>query len=64
MTVEERDVLRLTVDVPRDGGGVVPAGTVGTVVDVVHAPDQYAVDVQVDGEYDNVAVAADQIEPA
>ncbi|MBO0829437.1 MAG: hypothetical protein J2P24_16820, partial [Streptosporangiales bacterium] len=55
--------VRLRVDVTRDGGvGVVPAGTVGVVVDDVHAPGQYAVDVEVDGEPDNVAVGGEQIE--
>jgi hypothetical protein len=63
--IREGDRVRLTTDVVGDDGvRVIPAGTVGTVVDDVHAPGQYAVDVIVDGEYDNVPVTADQIEPA
>lgn len=61
--LKEGDEVRLRVDVTADGGEhVVPAGTVGVVVDDVHAPDQYAVDVEVGGEYDNVAVTGEQIE--
>lgn len=64
MRFKEGDEVRLRVDVARDGGvGVVPAGTVGVVVDDVHAPGQYAIDVEVDGEYDNVAVSGNQVEP-
>ncbi|MQA02309.1 MAG: hypothetical protein GEV07_06135 [Streptosporangiales bacterium] len=63
MTFEEGTKVRLVGDVTRDDGvPVVPAGTVGTVVDAVNAPDEYAVDVVVDGEFDNVPVTGDQIE--
>lgn len=61
--VAEGQEVRLLVPVERDGGGTVPAGTVGTVVDALHGPGEYAVDVLVDGEYDNVAVRGDQLEP-
>lgn len=64
MTIKEGDRVRLTVDMLGDDGvRVIPAGTVGTVVDDVHAPGQYAVDVRVDDRYDNVPVSGDQIEP-
>ena len=60
---KEGDEVRLRVDVTGDGGAhVVPAGTVGVVVDDVHAPGQYAVDVEVNGEPDNVAVTGEQID--
>lgn len=61
---KEGDEVRLCVDVTGDGGDcTIPAGTIGVVVDDVHAPGQYAVDVEVDGEPDNLAVSGDQIEP-
>lgn len=63
MTIREGDEVRFTNDVTGIRGTRVPAGTVGVVVDDVHAPGQYAVDVEVDGEPDNVAVSGDQIEP-
>lgn len=63
MTIKEGDRVRLTVDVLGDDGvRVIPAGTEGTVVDDVHAPGQYAVDVRVGDSYDNVPVSSEQIE--
>lgn len=62
MTIKEGDRVRLTADSKGIRGTDVPAGTVGTVVDDVHAPDQYAVDVTVNDRYDNVAVSGEQLE--
>lgn len=63
MTITEGTQVRLRVDVTGIRGTAVPAGTTGVVVDDLHAPNQYAVDVQVDGRNDNVAVSGEQIEP-
>ena len=62
MTVREGDQVRLLEDVVGIMGELVPAGTIGTVVDDVNAPGQYAVDVQVNDAYDNVAVTPAQFE--
>ena len=62
MTVREGDRVRLLQDVVGIMGNRVPAGTVGTIVDDVNAPGQYAVDVRVDDAYDNVAVTPEQFE--
>lgn len=64
MTITEGTQVRLRVDVTGIRGTRVPAGTVGVVVDDAHAPHQYAVDVQVDGRNDNVAVSGEQIQAA
>lgn len=64
MTIKEGDEVRLRVGVTGIRGTTVPAGTVGVVVDDVHAPGQYAVDIEINGAYDNVAVTGDQVEPA
>ncbi|MQA80351.1 MAG: hypothetical protein GEV10_18025 [Streptosporangiales bacterium] len=63
MKVKEGSRVRLLVETTGIEGTVVPAGTVGTVVDDAHAPDEYAVDVKVDGQFDNVAVTGGQVEP-
>lgn len=63
MTVKEGDRVRLLVETVGIEGATVPAGTFGTVVDDMHAPDEYAVDVVVDdGVYDNVSVSGQQVE--
>jgi hypothetical protein len=62
MTIKEGDRVRLTADTQGIRGSEIPAGTIGTVVDDMHAPDQYAVDVKVNDRYDNVAVSGEQIE--
>lgn len=62
--MNEGERVRLRTDVPGDvRGRVIPAGTVGVVVDVYHDPEAFAVDVTVDGEPDNIYLAADQVEP-
>lgn len=62
--IKEGDRVRLVADVTADDGvTVVPAGTEGIVVDADSAPHGYAVDVIVDGEYDNIPVTGAQIEP-
>ena len=62
MTVNEGDRVRLVEAVVGIMGNLVPAGTIGTVVDDANAPGQYAVDVQVNGDYDNVAVTPAQFQ--
>lgn len=63
--IKEGDRVRLVTDVTGDDGvRVIPAGTVGIVVDALHAPDEYAVDVRLGDQFDNIAVSADQLEPA
>jgi hypothetical protein len=62
MTISEGAEVRLLRDAVGLEGHVIPAGTVGTVVDATHAPGQYAVDVADGDRYDNVAVSADEIE--
>jgi hypothetical protein len=62
MRVREGDQVRLLADLVGSMGHRVPAGTIGTIVDDVNAPAQYAVDVQVNDTYDNVAVSPDQFE--
>jgi hypothetical protein len=61
--IKEGERVRLLVAAQGLDGTAVPAGTVGTVVDDLNAPDEYAIDVVVDGRYDNVAVGGDEIEP-
>lgn len=55
--------VRILVAVTGIRGIDVPAGTVGVVVDDKHAPDEYAVDVEIGGRYDNIVVSGEQIEP-
>ena len=62
MTVAEGDRVRLLEDIIGIMGHVVPAGTLGTVVDDVNAPEQYAVDVQVDGSYENIVATSAQLD--
>lgn len=58
--MNEYDRVRFVVDGTGDDGNRIPAGTIGTVVDV--APDGYAVDIEIDGEYDNVHATPEQVE--
>ena len=62
MSVREGDQVRLLEDLVGIMGHHVPAGTIGTIVDDLNAPAHYAVDVQVNDAYDNVAVSPDQFE--
>jgi len=62
MSVREGDQVRLLEDLVGIMGHHVPSGTIGTIVDDLNAPAHYAVDVQVDDAYDNVAVSPDQFE--
>ena len=62
MRVREGDQVRLLEDLVGIMGNRVPAGTIGTIVDDINAPAQYAVDVQINDTYDNVAVSPDQFE--
>jgi hypothetical protein len=62
--MNEQDEVRLIADVTGDDGQrVIPAGTVGVVVDVYRDGAAYAVDVELDGQPDNVYVTAQQVEP-
>jgi hypothetical protein len=61
MMFKEGDQVRLLVPVAGIGKVLAAAGTVGTVVDDVHAPDEYGVDVEVNGQYDNLVVSGDQL---
>lgn len=54
--------VRLLAPLERDGGAVVPAGTIGVVSHSDDAPRFYVVDIVVDGDYDYVFAAADQVE--
>jgi hypothetical protein len=56
MTMREGVEVRLLQDAVSLEGNRVPAGIIGTIVDTTHAPGQYAVDVVVDGAYDDIAV--------
>lgn len=63
--MNEQDEVRLTADVTGDDGRrVIPAGTVGVIVDVYRDGAAYAVDVEIDGQPDNIYVTAEQVEPA
>lgn len=60
--IKEGDRVRVLVEKVGIEGLTVPAGTVGTVVDDVHAPDSYAVDVRIGDRFDNIDVSGEQIE--
>lgn len=62
--IKEGDRVKLLAEKVGIEGLIVPAGTVGTVMDDLHAPDSYAVDVRIGGRFDDIDVSAEQIEPA
>lgn len=62
--IKEGDRVKVLVEKVGIEGLTVPAGTVGTVVDDLHAPESYAVDVRVGDRFDNIDVSSEQIELA
>jgi hypothetical protein len=60
--MKEYDRVRLVADVIGDDGAVIPAGTTGVVVDVSPDGSGYAVDIKINGEFDNIHANPDQVE--